>query len=212
MSKKRNEMNFHAFRKVFLEFTCFTSHQVYAWHPDFDKNNLSRWVKNGMLIKLRNGFYSFPEYLNHAGISLYLANRIYRPSYISLHSALSFYGFIPEAVVRITSVSSLKTANFENLFGDYSYQTVKPDLMFGYNQKPYLNGLTLNIAQPEKAMLDLLYLYPFYDSAKELEALRFDEELMQEMINITTLKTFMSNFRSRALNSRVQLLIETYSL
>jgi predicted transcriptional regulator of viral defense system len=205
-------MNFHVFRKVFLEFACFTSHQVYAWHPDFDKNNLSRWVKNGMLIKLRNGFYSFPEYLNQAGISLYLANRIYRPSYISLHSALSFYGFIPEAVIRITSVSSLKTAHFENPFGGFSYQTVKPVHLFGYDQKPYLNGLTLNIALPEKAMLDLLYLYPFYDSVKELQALRFDEELMQEMININTLKTFMSNFRSKALDSRVQLLIETYSL
>jgi len=51
LSKNRNEMNFHVFRKVFLEFTCFTSHQVYAWYPDFDKNNLSRWVKKGFLIR-----------------------------------------------------------------------------------------------------------------------------------------------------------------
>ena len=58
----------------------------------------------------------------------------------------------------------------------------------------------------------MLYLYPFYDSAKELEALRFDEEIMLEMINITTLNTYMSNFRSRALDSRVQLLIKTYGL
>jgi predicted transcriptional regulator of viral defense system len=93
-----------------------------------DKNNLSRWVKEGKLVRLRNGFYSFPEYLNESGSQMYIANRIYRPSYISLQTALSFYGIIPEAVTNVTSVTTLKTAEFENRFGTFSYKTIQPRL------------------------------------------------------------------------------------
>jgi hypothetical protein len=52
-----------------------------------------------------------------------------------LHTALAFYGIIPEAVVQVTSVTSLKTASFRNEFGEYSYKNVKENLMFGYELK-----------------------------------------------------------------------------
>jgi predicted transcriptional regulator of viral defense system len=90
-------MNFQEFRNAFYELALFTPSQVYSWQPGFDKNNLLNWVKKGFLLKLRNGLYTFPEYLAEPGFGLHIANRIYRPSYISLHSALSFYGMIPEA-------------------------------------------------------------------------------------------------------------------
>jgi len=66
--------------------------QIYSFEPDFNSNNLTRWVKRGLLVKLRNGFYAFSEYLEKPGFSLYISNRIYKPSYISLHTALAFYG------------------------------------------------------------------------------------------------------------------------
>jgi predicted transcriptional regulator of viral defense system len=66
--------------------------QIYSFEPDFNSNNLTRWVKRGLLVKLRNGFYAFSEYFEKPGFSLYISNRIYKPSYISLHTALAFYG------------------------------------------------------------------------------------------------------------------------
>lgn len=108
----------------------------------------------------------------------YVANQIYRPSYISLHTALSFYGLIPESVVQITSVTSLKTATFTNSMGEYSYKSMKEGLMFGYQLKPITDNLTIRFATPEKAILDLLYLYPFYNSVQELEELRLDEDYL----------------------------------
>jgi hypothetical protein len=39
---------------------------------------------------------------------------------VSLHSALAFHGIIPEAVTQITAVSTLKTADFQNVFGEFS--------------------------------------------------------------------------------------------
>lgn len=61
---------------------------------------------------LRNEYYAFPEFRQFPEASRYVANLIYSPSYISLHSALEFYGMIPEEVVQITSVTTLKAAKF----------------------------------------------------------------------------------------------------
>ncbi len=205
-------MNFLTFKERMFELACFSVYQVLAWQPDFDRNNLTRWVKKGYLVKLRQGYYAFPEYKNRPDFAMYIANRIYKPSYISLHTALSFYGMIPEAVVQITSVTSLKTISFANDFGEYSYSTVKENLMFGYDLKPMSEGRALHFAKPEKALLDLLYLYPFYDSLEELEELRLDEDYMNNDLNTVLFLDYTSRFKNRALEKRVKLLLNIYGL
>jgi predicted transcriptional regulator of viral defense system len=205
-------MNFIEFRRKMFDLACFNINQVYTWQPDFNRNNLVRWTNRGLIIRLKQGYYTFPEYKGKADYPFYFANRIYRPSYISLHTALSFYGMIPEAVVQITSVTSLKTASFSNAFGEYSYQTEKEELMFGYDLKPMEDGRTLMFARPEKALLDLLYLYPFYDSTQELEELRLDESYLNEDLSRDILQEYTSRFANKALEQRVQRLIITYGL
>ncbi len=205
-------MNFQEFRKEFFETICFTSHQVNTWYQGFDKNNLGRWKKKEYLVKLRNGYYSFPEYLENPDYALYIANRIYKPSYISLHSALSFYGLISESIVQITSVSPLKTATFTNQFGQYVYHTIRPELLFGYDLKPFGNKLNLLIAKPEKALLDLIYLYPFYREVKDLEQLRLDENLILEQIRPEILTEYVKNYKNKALENRVSNLIKAYRI
>ena len=205
-------MNFIEFRRKMFDLACFNINQVYAWQPDFNRNNLVRWTNRGLIIRLKQGYYTFPEYKGKADYPFYFANRIYRPSYISLHTALSFYGMIPEAVVQITSVTSLKTASFSNAFGEFSYQSEKEELMFGYDLKPMEDGRTLMFARPEKALLDLLYLYPFYDSAQELEELRLDESYLNEDLSRDILQEYTSRFENKALEQRVQRLIITYGL
>ena len=205
-------MNFQEFRIALFDSVCFTTNQVYAWQPGFDKNNLGRWVKKGFLIKLRNGYYSFPEYRGKPDFSLFVANRIYRPSYISLHTALSFYGLIPELVVQITSVTSLKTASFTNTFGNFSYQTVKSAFFFGYEPKPLTDGRTWLLAKPGKALVDLLYLYPFYTTPDDFRDLRLDEDLMPELINPEQMLVFAQRFNNKSLTNRIRLLLKTYNL
>lgn len=211
LQKYRNEMNYLEFRDELFEVGCFNTHQVYAAHPDFNKDNLTRWTKQRLLIKLRQGYYAFPEYLSQRDFSLYISNRIYKPSYISLHTALAFYGMIPEAVVQITAVSSLKTAEFENEFGTYSYKKVREDLIFGYDLKPF-GDRTIQFATPEKALLDLLYLYPFYNTQEELQELRLDEDYMQDDLNIERLNKYAEQFGSKALDKRIKIMKNTYGL
>lgn len=205
-------MTFLEFKDMMFNLSCFNIHQIYAWQPDFDRNNLTRWTKKGYLIRLRQGYFAFSEYKNKPDYSLYFANRIYRPSYISLHTALAFYGMIPEAVVQITSVTSLKTASFINDFGDYSYNNIKESRMFGYTLKSMADNRTIQFATPEKALLDLLYLYPFYNSEKELEELRLDENYLLDDLNKVLLLNYCAKFKSRALDHRVKLLFKTYGL
>ena len=148
------------------------------------------------------------------------AGQIYRPSYISLHTALSFYGMIPEGVVSLTSISPLKTAFFENAFGQYIYYHVKPELFFGY--KPMLllqnhsvdnsSSMAWMLALPEKALLDLLYLYPFYNTEQEMIDLRLDEEFMAEDLDLERLGIYLEKMRSKALDARVKLLQKSYGL
>lgn len=204
-------MNFIEFRNNFVELGCFNVHQVYAGYPEFDRNNLTRWIKQGHLTKLRQGYYAFTEFLGKPDFVLYISNRIYKPSYISLHTALAFYGIIPEAVTQITAVSALKTAEFQNAFGSYSYKKMKDELMFGYELKPF-GDRTIQFAYPEKAILDMLYLYSFYDTEKEMENLRLDEDYMIEELNTERLMEFTERFHSKALDNRVKLLKTTYGL
>ncbi|MGE0088143.1 MAG: hypothetical protein AB7S50_01550 [Bacteroidales bacterium] len=202
-------MNIQLFREVFFKLVCFSSNQVYAWNNNFNKNNLTNWVKKGYLLKLRNSLYSFPEYLENPEFTYFIANRMYRPSYISLQTCMAFYGLIPEAVTQITSISSLKTADFKNNFGYFQYQSVQPNLFFGYEQKPLLKDLSILIASPEKAILDFLYLNPMYNTVDEILELRIDSEIFEEIISIEILKDYAKRFNSIQLNKRIDLLIES---
>ena len=205
-------MNFIAFKAKMQELVCFNLNQIYAFQPDFDRNNLLRWKKKGYLIALRNGYYTFSDFLGKPNYAYFFANKMYQPSYVSLHSALAFYGIIPEAVVQITSVSSLKTAFFSNPFGEFSYKKIKNELMFGYDLKPMDKRRNLLFATPEKAILDLLYLYPFYNNEQEISELRFDEAFMQDDLNVQRLNEFTEKFKSKALQKRVDLLLKIYGI
>lgn len=74
------------------------------------------------------------------------------------------------------------------------------------------DGRTLLFATPEKALLDLLYLYPFYDSKDELEQLRLDEDYMQEELNRERFYECLGRFRNKALEKLAISLIEIYGL
>lgn len=84
------------------------------------------------ICKLRNSLYTFKKN-NVNEVTLFtLGNMIYPPSYISMESALSFYGIIPEGVYTVTSCTTSKTKRFKNAMASFDYRHVKKDLFFGY--------------------------------------------------------------------------------
>ena len=203
-------MTYLEFREQWHAVGCFNIYQIRAWRPDFDRTNLFHWVKKGYLSKLRQDWYAFSDLKGNPETARYVAQRIYTPSYISLHTALSFYGIIPEAVTAVTSVTSNRPTTYSNEFGEFSYQTVKPALFFGYKPMFLSPHNTYMLAFPEKAILDLLYLYPQYNTEEALLDLRFDEYWMQEELNCDKLLSFSEQTGVKALQSRVKLLLKTY--
>ena len=205
-------MDFLTFKERMYPMGCFNINQVLLWEKDFDRNNLTRWCRRRLLVKLRNQYYAFPEYRQMPDFSRYVANRIYSPSYISLHSALSFYGMIPEEVVQLTSVTTLKTARFENDFGTFHYQNVKTPFYFGFEIKTMQSGRGLLFATPEKALLDLLYLNPYYKTEQDMEELRLDEDYMQNELNLERLNGYLSKIGSKTMEQKVKRLMKVYEL
>lgn len=205
-------MDFLTFRNNLYPQGCFNINQVLLWEKNFDRNNLTRWCRKGLLVKLRNEYYAFPEYRQTPGFARYVANQIYKPSYISLHSALSIYGVIPEEVVQLTSVSTLKTAHFTNPFGSFYYQNVKEALYFGYEIITIQDGRGVLMATPEKALLDLLYLNPYYKTEQDLEELRLDWDWMQDELDLSRLSEYTSRFESRVLEQKITCLKRVYEL
>lgn len=125
---------------------------------------------------------------------------------------MSFYGIIPESVPEITSVTTLKTITFNNDFGEYSYKNIKPDLMFGYDLRAMEGGRRIMFATPEKGIIDLLYLYPFYNTERDLENLRLDESYMEDDFNAKRLTEFTDRIGSKALSKRINMLRKVHNL
>ena len=210
--KQNSQMDFLTFRDRMHPMGCFNINQVLLWEKDFDRNNLTRWCRKGLLLKLRNQYYAFPEFRQVPESARYVASHIYKPSYISLHSALCFFGIIPEEVVQLTSVTTLKTAKFENAFGTFHYQNVKTSLYFGFEVRTMKDGHSFLLATPEKALLDLLYLHPYYKSEQDMEELRLDEYFMQDELNTELLSDYLLRFGKKALAKRVNLLLKVYGI
>ncbi len=88
-----------------------------------------------------------------------LANLIYGPSYLSLEYALSFYGFIPERVETLTSITSNKNKLFKTPLGIFSYRYLNPiKYSVGITQVMYDDSHPILIATPEKALADQILL------------------------------------------------------
>ena len=191
---------------------CFSVSQVRAIYPDFHRGNFVQWQQAGYIVSLRQGWYTFADYLQQPDYARYFAGKMCAPSYISLHTALSFYGIIPESVVEITSVTTQKTCRYENAFGQFSYQTIRPRLFWGFEPKTMRDGKQYMMATPEKAIIDLLYLYPQYATLDEMRELRFDEDWMRDELNKKRLMEYTERIGSPALTKRIKLLQKAYEI
>jgi len=114
-----------------------------------------------LFLKIRNGLYALRA---DPPAEEAIANRLYPPSYISFEYALSRYGIIPESVYTITSATTRITREFIVNNKSFAYSRIKKNAYSGYRTEKN-GGLTVLIAEPEKALADYLY---FVDLKKKL--------------------------------------------
>lgn len=146
------------------------------------------FVKTNRLLNPRKGIYAKPGYN-----PLELANILYTPSYISLEYVLQKSGIIFQYDSRITSVSYLsREVSVDNRILRYR----KINLSIVMETAGILRDSNhVNIATPERAFLDMLYL----DKAFYFDNLR--------SLNIELIDKIMPAYKSIALKKRVQNLL-----
>lgn len=176
-----------------------------------DPNLYKRWSDQGLIRKLRNGLYLNNQWKEESEVDRFtIANNLYEPSYVSLYSALYYYSLIPEMVVEVTSISTKKTKQFIIDDRRYKYQTIKPNMFFGMTTVPW-KGSTYVIAEPEKAILDLAYLEPQFDSEDWIEGMRFDTFGINEDLNWNKMYLYAHQINSKVVFERIASLLNVVS-
>jgi len=154
-------MNFKSFKEKVKKHPLFREDVARLFSAGLQtmRNQLLRWKKKGLIVQLRKGLYllSKEERALPASKELIAAN-LYQPSYISLETALSYYKLIPERIVSVTSVTTRKTKTFQNQEGLFTYRHLKKNAYFGFKAQRDEYGYPYFLAEPEKALLDYLYL------------------------------------------------------
>lgn len=172
---------------------------------------ISRMVKAGELIRLKNGFFLIAEKITEMPVPYeQIANLLYGPSYISLEWALSFYGMIPEGVYVVTSVCIGKSTMFPTQVGSFFYVYLSHHrYAIGIDQKENAAGRFL-IATPEKALADLVHF-----KSKKLEGMDLLSDLMEfrripedllRSLNKKHLLEIAESYRSKAVINLVNVL------
>ncbi len=118
---------------------------------------LSRWLKQQKIHRLKRGYYILDEKYRQTKISEpAIAAVLKSPSYISVEKALEMYHLIPDVVYTFTSVTTKRRpAEFITAIGRFKYLCLKKEYFWGYRALGEREGY---IAEPEKALLDLFYL------------------------------------------------------
>jgi len=185
---------------------------VSAYNRPNDK--ISEMIRSGELIALRRGLYiPGPEMDLPTPDPYLIANHLRGPSYVSLETALSYWGMIPERVVEISSITLKTSRIFHTPIGRFSYRHgTAPYYSFGVVRAelaPQQFGL---IASREKALCDTIVytsgvLLRSVSQTRDylLDDMRIDEVALRQL-SIPTIQSWVADAPKRG---SIAMLIQT---
>ena len=113
--------------------------------------------RDKQVIRLKRGLYvCSPEVTGVALSTELIANHLYAPSYVSMSSALRYYGLIPEAVYVTQSMTLKHSRDFDTPIGRFEYTNISKDAFSVGLASIRKDGYAFVIATPEKALCDLV--------------------------------------------------------
>jgi len=143
--------------------------RVFGISPSSAKVTASRYVRQGLLLRMKKNVYVRREVWNAAGIEdkFLLANLGQVPSYISLMTALEYYEITTQVLRDFFESIAVKRTKEIHLNGCFfRYTKVAGDLYYGFKKE---KGFF--IATPEKALLDAFYLMSYGRYSLDISAL-----------------------------------------
>jgi predicted transcriptional regulator of viral defense system len=173
------------------------------------RDKISDLISKGIIIRVKKGLYGFGDGGRQRPYSKeVLANLIYSPSYISSDYALQHYGFIPERVEGVTSVTTGRSRRFLTPVGLFIYRMIPlRAFQMGMDRIEIGDGRAFLIATPEKALADKVYedrgtgLHTQKELADYLESnLRVDLAALREM-NPDQFDAIASRYRSQKIRA-----------
>jgi hypothetical protein len=207
-----------SFRKKIKYYTQapITHHVVSDVVSEYGRPNdkISELMKKGELLSIRRGLYiPGPETDLPAPNSILIANHLRGPSYVSLETALSFWGMIPERVHEISSVTLKTTKSYDTPIGRFSFQHVaSPYYAFGIERVQLEEQQFALIACREKALCDKIILTSgvLLRSISQtldflLEDMRMDEDLLVDL-NLRTIAEWIEDAPKK---SSLKMLVKT---
>lgn len=182
MRNNTERIKYINFERNMKESFVFSLNDIKKFYPDFDKRRLYEWKKKGYINSIIKGYYMFSDIRLDEKKLFFISNTIYQPSYISLESALSYYGLIPENVLSVVSVSSKKTMKFDTKFVGFIYRHIKPEIFYGYKIIKFDDKYFFKIAEPFKAVIDYLYLNEDIQDERDFKELRINHNVFLNII------------------------------
>ncbi len=163
----------------------------------YDK--IMEWVKQGYLIQLRRGLYMTSSLVSSTGAEPFsIANHLYGPSYVSLESALFYWGLIPERVYGVTSCTiklSRKIMSNQSVYSYYHLPTTYYSL--GLMSIAIAEKQVVLIASKEKCLCDKIIATSGINLRSKrqvvsflIEDLRMDERELKDL-NLQEMTTWL---------------------
>ncbi len=198
-------MKYYNIKNQLKSLVTFSIQDIYLVDADFRQATLYDWEKAGKVVKLKNNCYIFSDFKPQDLDYYLLSNQLYKPSYVSMELALNHYNLIPEGVSLVTAISTDKTQSFITPIATFRYQSVRPELFFGYNLIQHKNH-RVQLASLEKAILDYLYLHSKISSTADFKTLRWNRDELNHNLDQSKLEKYLAIFNNQSLNHRVAML------
>ncbi|OAQ38215.1 hypothetical protein A5893_15575 [Pedobacter psychrophilus] len=180
------------------------THQLLiSWLKHYERPNdkISELIHQNKLQSIKKGLYIVgPAIIAAIPEKFTIANHLLGPSYISLDSALSYYGLIPEKVYTTSSVTIKSSKEFDTSIGFFSYsQLPVPYYSFGIKSLLIGESQQILIASKEKALCDKIIKTKGIVLRSEKQAyefliknLRMDEFILKNL-NTDEIENWLNN-------------------
>jgi len=152
------------------------------------RDRITRLLRQGTIVRLKKGLYCHAGAVESGALNReVVANLLYGPSYVSLVSALSIHGMIPEAVYNVTSVTTGKAKRFDTPYGFFAYRAVPAAYYWrGVELRRSASFSSFLLATPEKALADTAFFAAGITSAEAahhflIDDMRIDESALRSL-------------------------------
>lgn len=193
-----------------------TSSVIASLYPNINGRNqkISQLERSGEIIRLKRGLFVVSPEISGKQLSTELiANHLYAPSYVSMSSALRYYGLIPETVYMTQSMTIKYSRTFDTPLGHFSYTRMSRNAFYiglTYIEK---SDFSFIIATPEKALCDLIANSPKVNLRYVNEARQYlEDDIRFEMDSFYRMNPFLfkeyigTGKKSRSISTIVKLL------